>query len=54
MELPAVASLSRLLQSQGRIQEARVLLTETYGWLTEGFETPDLMEPEALLEDLSD
>jgi len=54
LELRAVVSLSRLLQSQGRIEEARELLAGIYGWFTEGFETRDLIEAKALLEELSD
>jgi class 3 adenylate cyclase/predicted ATPase len=48
-ELRAVTSLSRLLQGQGKREEARALLAETYGWFTEGFETGDLREARALL-----
>jgi len=46
-------SLSRLWQQQGRKDEAREKLTEIYGWFTEGFETVDLREAKALLEELS-
>ena len=46
-------SLSRLYRRQGRPAEARPLLAETYGWFTEGFDTPDLREANALLEALS-
>jgi predicted ATPase len=51
-ELRATLSLSRLLQKQGRSEEARQLLSEIYGWFTEGFDTPDLQEARALLEEL--
>jgi predicted ATPase len=51
-ELRATLSLSRLLQEQGRSAEARPLLSEIYGWFTEGFDTPDLQETKALLEEL--
>jgi class 3 adenylate cyclase/predicted ATPase len=52
-ELRAAMSLSRLWQQQGKGQEARDLLSPLYGWFTEGFETADLQEAKALLEDLS-
>jgi predicted ATPase len=51
-ELRATLSLSRLLQKDGRSEEARQLLSEIYGWFTEGFDTPDLQEARALLEEL--
>jgi predicted ATPase len=53
LELRAVMSLSRLYQRQGRQAEARPLLAQTYGWFTEGFDTPDLREAKALLDDLA-
>jgi predicted ATPase len=53
LELRAVMSLSRLWQSQGKREEARQLLAEIYRWFTEGFDTKDLQEAEALLEELS-
>jgi predicted ATPase len=53
LELRAVISLSRLLQNQGKKDEARVMLEEIYGWFTEGFETKDLKEAKALLEQFS-
>ncbi len=53
LELRAVMSLSRLWQKLGKKQEARQLLTEIYGWFTEGFDTADLEEAKALLEELS-
>jgi tetratricopeptide (TPR) repeat protein len=52
-ELRAVMSLSRLWQKQGKKEEARKMLEEIYGWFTEGFDTADLKEAEALLEELS-
>jgi predicted ATPase len=51
-ELRAAMSLSRLWQRQGKREEARRLLGEVYGWFTEGFDTPDLQEAKALLEEL--
>jgi adenylate cyclase len=53
LELRAVMSLTRLYQAQGKKQEARQMLTEIYGWFTEGFDTADLKEAKALLEALS-
>jgi predicted ATPase len=53
LELRAAMSLTRLYQQQGRQTEARPLLAETYGWFTEGFDTPDLQEAKALLEILT-
>jgi len=37
---------------QGKVQQARELLAPVYGWFTEGFDTPDLKEAKALLEEL--
>ena len=51
-ELRAAISLSRLWQRQGKKAEARDLLAEIYGWFTEGFDTADLKEAKALLEEL--
>jgi predicted ATPase len=51
LELRAVMSLSRLWQQQGKRAEARQLLAEIYDWFTEGFDTKDLQEAKALLED---
>jgi predicted ATPase len=53
LELRAVMSLSRLWQQQGKRDEARQMLAEIYGWFTEGFDTKDLQEAKALLEELS-
>jgi adenylate cyclase len=53
LELRAVMSLSRLWQQQGRREEARQMLAEIYGWFTEGFDTADLQEAKALLDDLN-
>jgi predicted ATPase/DNA-binding SARP family transcriptional activator len=52
-ELRATTSLARLWQEQGRMDEARQMLAEVFGWFTEGFDTPDLQEAKALLEELS-
>jgi predicted ATPase len=51
--LRAATSLSRLWQHQGKADEARQLLGETHGWFAEGFDTADLQDAKALLEDLS-
>ena len=51
-ELRAAASLARLWRDQGCHAEARDLLAPIYGWFTEGFDTPDLREARALLEEL--
>jgi DNA-binding SARP family transcriptional activator/predicted ATPase len=52
-ELRATTSLARRWQKQGRTREARELLAQIYGWFTEGFDTPDLQEARALLEELA-
>jgi class 3 adenylate cyclase/predicted ATPase len=52
-ELRAAMSVSRLWQRQGKRDEARELLGEIYGWFTEGFDTADLKEAQALLDELS-
>jgi class 3 adenylate cyclase/predicted ATPase len=51
-ELRASLSLARLWRDQGKRTEARELLAPIYGWFTEGFEMPDLMEANALLSEL--
>jgi predicted ATPase len=51
-ELLATTSLARLLASQGRRDEARTMLAEIYNWFTEGFDTADLIDAKALLEEL--
>ena len=53
LELRAAMSLSRLWQRQGKRAEARQLLAQIYGWFTEGFDTADLQEAKALLEELA-
>jgi tetratricopeptide (TPR) repeat protein len=52
-ELRAVMSLARLWQQQGKREEGRAILAETYDWFTEGFETADLRDANLLLEELS-
>jgi predicted ATPase len=52
-ELRASMSLARLWRDQGKVQQARELLAPVYGWFTEGFETHDLKEAKALLEELA-
>jgi predicted ATPase len=52
LELRATTSLSRLWQQQGRRVEARELLAAVFQWFTEGFDTTDLQEAQALLEEL--
>ena len=51
-ELRAAMSLARLWQKQGKKEGARQLLAEIYGWFTEGFDTRDLKEAKALLDEL--
>jgi predicted ATPase/class 3 adenylate cyclase len=52
-ELRAAMSLARLWRDQGKVQQARELLAPVYGWFTEGFDTVDLKEAKALLEELA-
>jgi predicted ATPase len=51
-ELRATISLARLLGRQGRRQEAFILLSDIYNWFTEGFDTADVKDAKALLEEL--
>ena len=51
-ELRATVSLCRLLANEGQREQARDMLSEVYGWFTEGFDTRDLQEAKALLEAL--
>lgn len=51
-ELRAVTDLSRRWAEQGKIDRARALLSETYDWFTEGFDTPDLTVARSLLEEI--
>ena len=53
LELRATTSLARLWQQQGKQHEARTMLAEIYGWFTEGFDTADLKDAQALLAELS-
>src|SRR5262245_61303573 len=52
-ELRAATSLTRLWRDQGKVQQARELLAPIYGWFTEGFDTRDLKEAKALLDELA-
>jgi predicted ATPase len=51
--LRAAESLARLITKLGRRGEARAMLAEIYGWFTEGFDTADLKDAKALLEELN-
>jgi predicted ATPase len=51
-ELRASISLARLWRDQGKVHQARELLAPVYGWFTEGFDTRDLKEAKAFLEEL--
>ena len=53
LELRAAMSMARLWRDQGKPQQARELLAPVYGWFTEGFDTRDLKEAKALLEELA-
>jgi predicted ATPase len=53
LELRATTSLARLLAKQGRCDEARAMLADIYGWFTEGFDTADLKDAKALLDELA-
>ena len=53
LELRAAMSLARLWGEQGKREEARELLAPVYGWFTEGFDTADLKEAKALLDELA-
>ena len=52
-ELRATTSLARLLASQGKRDEGRVMLADIYNWFTEGFDTADLKDAKALLDELA-
>ena len=49
----AAMSMARLWRDQGKRDEARDLLAPVYGWFTEGFDTRDLKEAKALLDELA-
>jgi predicted ATPase len=53
LKLRAAASLARLWRDQGKRDEAREILAPVYGWFTEGFDTRDLKEAKALLNELA-
>jgi predicted ATPase len=53
LELRAAMSMARLWRDQGKRDEARDLLAPVYGWFTEGFDTLDLREAKALLEEMA-
>ena len=52
-ELRAATSLARLWRDQGKHTEAHDLLAPVYGWFTEGFDTRDLKEAKAFLQELA-
>ena len=52
-ELRATTSLARLLRDTNRRDEARATLAEIYNWFTEGFDTADLKDAKALLDELT-
>jgi predicted ATPase len=54
LELRATTSLARLLAKQGRRDEARAMLAKIYGWFTEGFDTAELKDAKALLDELNE
>ncbi len=53
-ELRAAMNMARLWRDQGKRDEARDLLAPVYGWFTEGFDTLDLKEAKALLDELTE
>jgi predicted ATPase len=53
VELRAATGLARLLAKQGKRDEALAMLAEIYGWFTEGFDTADLKDAKALLDQLN-
>jgi predicted ATPase len=52
-ELRTTTSLARLLDDQGKRDEARTMLAEIYNWFIEGFDTADLKDAKTLLDELS-
>ena len=53
LELRGAISMARLWRDQGKVKEARELITPVYGWFTEGFDTRDLKEAKTLLDELA-
>ena len=53
LELRATVSLARLWQQHEKKDQARHMLADIYGWFTEGYDTIDLQQAKALLEELS-
>ena len=53
LELRAATSLARLWRDQGKRAQARDMLAPVYGWFTEGFDTADLKDARALLDELA-
>jgi len=53
LDHPLIRFLARLWRDHGKPQQARELLAPVYGWFTEGFDTLDLKEAKALLEELA-
>jgi hypothetical protein len=51
-ELSAAIQLGKLLFREGRVPQARALVSKIYNWFTEGFDTADLKEAKALLHEL--
>jgi predicted ATPase len=51
-ELRATTNLARLLNEQGKRDEARAMLADIYNWFTEGFDTADLKDAKTLLDEL--
>ena len=52
-ELSRTATLARLLARLGKRDEARAMLADIYGWFTESFDTADLKEAKAVLDELN-
>jgi tetratricopeptide (TPR) repeat protein len=53
LELRATVSVARLMDKEGRRDEARTMLSDIYGWFTEGFDTADLKDAKSVLDELS-
>ena len=52
-KLKRISSAHSLSRDQGKVRQARELLAPVYGWFTEGFDTRDLKEAKALLDELA-